>query len=104
MEQFMKAMAEAADRRSFLRMVGRLGMGAAAVAGVLLPRQAHAACIFGGTEACVTSGAGGSSDKGGNPCYGKNGQADCTTKRGSGGPSQPRKTCHIQTDCSCLCS
>ena len=45
MEKLIKAVGESVDRRWFLRMVGKLGMGAAAVAGVLLlPRQASAAC------------------------------------------------------------
>ena len=41
MERFMKRFADVLDRRSFFRRVGKLGMGAAAMAGVLLlPRQA----------------------------------------------------------------
>ena len=43
MEKLIKTVGESVDRRWFLRMLGKLGMGAAAVAGVvLLPRQASA--------------------------------------------------------------
>ena len=57
MEQFIKAVGDALDRRSFLRRLGKVGMGAAAMAGVLLlPRQASAYACPGGSK---------------NPCSGK---------------------------------
>ena len=43
MEKLIKAVGDGLDRRSFFRMLGKVGMGAAAVAGfLLLPRQALA--------------------------------------------------------------
>ena len=45
MERFIKAVGDSLGRRSFFRKLGKLGMGAAAVAGVLLlPRRASADC------------------------------------------------------------
>ena len=93
MERFIRTFADALDRRSFLRSVGKLGMGAAAVAGVLLlPRKAFATCApctgTGNVAACV-------------------GQCDGAVCR-SGSPGR-RKVC-VQghdtdaalTDCECL--
>jgi hypothetical protein len=45
MEQFIRTLGDALDRRSFIRRLGKVGMGAAAVAGVLLlPKEASAVC------------------------------------------------------------
>ena len=46
MERLIKTLGDGLDRRSFFRKLGKLGMGAAAIAGVLLlPRaDASAAC------------------------------------------------------------
>ena len=96
MEKLIKAVGESVDRRWFLRMVGKLGMGAAAVAGVvLLPRRAYA------TDGCPEKPAGA---KGNNPCWGKAVGERCTTKRGSGDGNQECKSCHINTYGGCDCT
>ena len=50
MERLIKTLGDGLDRRSFFRKLGKLGMGAAAIAGVLLlPKEASA----GGCAVCT---------------------------------------------------
>ena len=51
MERLIKTLGDGLDRRSFFRRLGKLGMGAAAVAGVLLLPRAASAC----TDLCGNS-------------------------------------------------
>lgn len=74
MEQLMRRLANAVDRRSFMRLVGKMGMGAAAAAAVLLLPKRAAAC----DHFCGVDSAG--------PCKGKNEGDVC--RSGKGGQSK----------------
>lgn len=65
MEQLIRRVAEALDRRSFVRNLGKVGMWAAAVAGVLLlPRRASA------IPGCTICQSDGTHSQGQAPCNG----------------------------------
>ena len=100
MEQLIKTLADGLDRRSFFRKLGKLGMGAAAVAGVLLiPRRAYAC-----TTACPDNSP---PAKGKNPCWGKealNNGGTTITSSCSTGRSAGSKHCVQDLDtCACDC-
>ena len=97
MERLIKALGDGLDRRSFFRKLGKLGMGAAAVAGVLLlPRRAYAC-----GDICPDNPG---KAAGHNPCWGKKhdgqtAEAFCGTGRSSG----PKYCVQNQTTCACDC-
>jgi len=77
MERFMRTVADIADRRSFLRKLGKLGMGAAAAGAFLLPKKASACGLR------SSNGAGSnSSNPRRNPCYGAVPGSSCLTGSG----------------------
>ena len=98
MDQFIRKVGEALDRRSFLRGLGKLGMVAATVTGGLFVAGAAEAAT--GQCAC--------SDKSGkgpnqNPCHGLNSGDTCFSNGKKGGSSG---TCIPQTNyqiCDCKC-
>ena len=100
MERLVQALADGLDRRSFFRKLGKLGMGAAAVAGVLLiPRQAYAC-----TAACPDNSP---PAKGKNPCWGKeavnNGGDPAKTSCSTGRSAGTKQCVQNPTTCACDC-
>ena len=83
MERFMMTVADAMDRRSLLRRLGKLGMAAAAAGALLLPKKASAAV------ACSNPGQGGQGPGKQNPCRYHNVNDECQKS------GQPRKTCQL---------
>ena len=105
MEKLIKAVGDSLDRRSFFRMLGKLGMGAAAVAGVLLlPRRAYALeCGVDPGLACNPDNSVGPSlgrDNGKNPCWTLHEGDPC-----GNGRKGANRHCHQNTpgDCTCTC-
>jgi hypothetical protein len=91
MERLVQALADGLDRRSFFRKLGKVGMGVAAAAAVLLlPRQASA-----GLGTCPTKPTGA---KGKNACWGKGIGETCST-----GKSIGTKECVLNIDGGCDC-
>jgi len=105
MERFIKTVADGLDRRAFVRSLGKFGMAAGAVAGVLLlPRRANA-------DACPNECHSGHSKQdeypANNPCEGLRPGDACHTARGGGRGAQPGnqppKICVQNETCSCDC-
>ena len=91
MERFIKAIGDGLDRRSFFRMLGKLGMGAAAVAGVLLlPRLAQASCSV--SDFC-------NNDETDDPCHGHCVDQPCET--GNAPDGKHCKRAGRSGDCAC---
>ena len=97
MERFMMTVADAMDRRSLLRRLGKLGMAAAAAGALLLPKKA----LAGVCTACSDPGHGGNGPGKQNPCRTHTIGQDCQ-KTG-----QPEKTCQLlgltSDPCECTC-